>query len=95
MLLLLHLLGDFSIMPHLNACKYLPGKFLALILASVYQAEIISSNSTLFKIMLQWLTNCTIKDSLLQNYRLFSPYLKHTISMHVSVLTQNYNAGNL
>ena len=40
--------------------------------------------------MLEWLTNCSIEDSLFYNYSYFSPYLKHTVSMHVNIIRQNY-----
>ena len=48
-----------------------------------------------FCVVQDYFTVVIIKDNSLQNYRLFLPYLKHTISMHVSILTWKYNAGNL
>ena len=50
---------------------------------------------SLFKAMLQWLANCSVEDGSFQNYSYFSPYLKHTVSMHVNVIRQNYNIIDL
>ena len=43
------------------------------------------------QLMLQWLANCSINFKTIVN---FLPYLKHTISMHVSISRHKYNVNN-
>ena len=45
-----------------------------------------NDNVSLLKALLQWLANCSIKDSLYYIHDWFSSYLKHAESMHIIVL---------